>query len=358
MNQKDKLFVPFIPILIILSCMSDGILKSKYNGFRPVAMNDGWVVSSPVAENMDSLLLDMAYRLVYDEDRFWMARSLLVLRNGRLVAEAYPHDPEDINRIQNIQSCAKSFTSVLTGIALEQGLIDSVKEPLSEICPELFADHPDKTDITIEYALTMRTGIDFDNDENTLDLYQTGGSSADYVLGLPKDYPAGIVFHYNDGAPHLISAAIQRRAGKTLAEFADENLFIPLGIDDWQWESANDGITFGAFSLYLKPRDIARFGQMLLDNGGWNGQQVVDSAWIAQATQPLVTSNDYGASYGFYFWVFPGSQAFSAIGHGGQRIYIVPSENLVIVYTAWPYTSDMLFDHFTELSDLIIESCF
>jgi CubicO group peptidase (beta-lactamase class C family) len=343
--------------VLFYSCLNESDLKLEYKGFQPVQQSDGWVLSSPENENMESSFLDKAYNLVYDDSRFIMARSLLVIRNGKLVAEAYPHNINDQNQIQNLQSCTKSFTSILTGIALSKGILDSVSQKFSEIIPNYFTAYPDKADITIEDALMMRTGIDFNDNDHTLDFYQTSGSSVEFVLNLPKKYPPGIVYHYNDGAPQLISAAIQEKCGKSLSLFAEEFIFNPLQIKDWKWESAKDGLTFGAFSLYLKPRDAAKFGQLLLNNGKWNGQQLVDSNWISKATQPLVNSSSDGASYGYYFRVYPAYPAYSALGHGGQYIFVVPSRNLVIVYTAWPYTSGEMFDNFAEIADLVVHSC-
>jgi CubicO group peptidase (beta-lactamase class C family) len=337
--------------------MEDEDVKLGYRGYQPVQENDGWMISSPEKENMEAGLIESAFRLVYDEKRFVMARSLLVLRNGKLVAEVYPHSEADRWQIQNIQSCTKSFTSILVGIALEKGSIDSVTQKIAEILPDEFNRHPDKNDITIHDALTMRTGIAFNDEDHTLDLYQTPDNSVDFVLDLEKIYPAGTVFHYNDGAPHLISGAIQQRYGQPLSSFAAEYLFKPLQIIDWKWESTKDGRSFGAVSLFLKPRDLAKFGQLLLDNGKWKGLQVVDSSWIALATKPYVTTERPGASYGYYFWIYPAYPAYSALGHGGQHILVNPMQNLVIVYTAWPYTSGELFDNFFELADLITTSC-
>jgi CubicO group peptidase (beta-lactamase class C family) len=343
--------------LLSFSCLSDDPVKLEYIGYQPAGQNDGWMVSSPTAENIDADLLAMAYNLVYSEERFVMARSLLVLRNGKLVGEAYPHDQNDSRQIQNIQSCTKSFTSVLAGIAFSRGLLDSLAEQFSDIYPEHFGNYPDKRDITIEHALTMRAGIAFNDGDHTYDFYQASGSSVEFVLNLPKNYPAGTVFHYNDGVPQFISAAIQKRYGKPLSAFADEYLFKPLQITDWKWEAAKDGTTFGAVSLFLKPRDLAKFGQLLLNTGRWNGVQVVDSSWITKATRPLVTTSSPGASYGYYFWIYPAYPAYAASGHGGQYIFICPLKNLVIVYTAWPYTSGELFDDFTEIADLVVKSC-
>jgi CubicO group peptidase (beta-lactamase class C family) len=139
--------------------------------------------------------------------------------------------------------------------------------------------------------------------------------------------------------------------------FYDEFLFKPLGITEWKWESAKDGVTFGAVSIFMKPRDIAKFGQLLLQNGKWGNTQVVDSSWIAKATKSIVTMESPGASYGYYFWIFPAYGGYAAVGHGGQFIFVVPSKELVVIYTAWPYTSGDMFDNFNELADLIVKSC-
>jgi CubicO group peptidase (beta-lactamase class C family) len=339
------------------SCLEDRPFKLSYENYQPVTLNDDWEISTPEDENMDSDLLDAAYKLVYEDDRFTMARSLLVLKNGKLVAEAYPHDKNDIDRIANIQSMTKSVTSILAGIALEKGLIDSVNQKLSAIYPEHFVNHPDKSDITFHQALTMTTGIDFENSRDTKTLYETESSSVEFVLSRDKKYEPGVVFHYHDGAPQLVSAAIQKRFGAQFSEFAKENLFMPLGITDWKWEAAHDGNTFGAFSLFVKPRDLAKIGKLLLNYGKWNGEHIVGSAWITEATRPIVNSSQLGAPYGYYFWIYPAYGAFAADGHGGQRVMVFPNKNLVIVYTAWGYTSGEFFDDFNEVADLISQSC-
>ena len=339
------------------SCLKDEPIKNPYSGFKPPEIADDWQVSTPANEKMNENYLDEAFKLVFNNERFIMARSLIVIRNGRIVAESYPHDPDDANRIENIQSCTKSFTSILTGIAIDKNYLDSTDQTLSSLCPDQYVNHPDKKNITLADALTMKTGINYINGDHTEVVYATKESSVDYILSLPVNYEPGIVFNYNDGAPHLVSAAIQEQYGRSLSSFANEYLFKPLGITEWDWESANDGTTFGAYSLYLKPRDLAKFGQLLLQNGRWGNQQIVDSAWIAKAVEPLVNTEGPGPCYGYYFWVYPAWGAYAAVGHGGQFTFVVPSKQLVVVYTAWPYTSGDMFDNFGELADLILKSC-
>jgi CubicO group peptidase (beta-lactamase class C family) len=162
--------------------------------------------------------------------------------------------------------------------------------------------------------------------------------------------------NYNDGAPQLVSKAIEIKTGKTLAEYAKEKLFAPLNIKEWQWESASDGSTFGAFSLYLKPRDFAKVGQLLLQNGRWMDNQIIDESYLSVATSHLVTSK-YNVPYGFYFWIDDKNEGFYAHGHGGQILLIVPSKSLVLLYTAWPYTSGDFFDDAFEMFNLVIDGC-
>jgi CubicO group peptidase (beta-lactamase class C family) len=229
-------------------------------------------------------------------------------------------------------------------------------ERLLDIYPELFDDDIRKQMLTIEDALTMQTGLEFDNDKHTLQLYQTNENSARFVLSLPFVNEPGTVMNYNDGAPHLVSKMIEVKTGKTLSEFAGEKLFAPLDITDWKWEHAHDGTTFGAFSLFLKPRDFAKVGQLLLQQGNWNGDQIISQEYLSNATSHHVT-NDQDMPYGYYFWIDENHGGYYAHGHGGQVLLIVPTLNLVLLYTAWPYTSREFFDDAFDLFDLIIQGC-
>ena len=118
--------------LCMPSCLKDEPVKLEYNGFQPLVISDDWQVSTPAEENMNEDFLNTAYQLIYNNERFVMARSLLVIRNGKIVAEAYPNDPDDAYRIENIQSCTKSFTSILTGIAFEKHYLDSLNQTLKQ----------------------------------------------------------------------------------------------------------------------------------------------------------------------------------------------------------------------------------
>lgn len=349
-------FIIGLALLSLTSCLKDEPFKNDYNGFEPVPLNDGWVISTPEDENLDRSKLEQAYRLVYDDNRFWMARSLLVIRNGKLVAEAYPHYIADRDQFANIQSCTKSFTSIMTGVAIQNGVDLSIDDKLFDIYPELFDDDPIKREMTLFDALTMQTGLEFNNDVNTLQLYKTRKNSAGFVLAFPRRHEPGTMMNYNDGAPHLVSKAIEVKTGMSEAEYARKYLFEPLNINEWQWEEAHDGTTYGAFSLYLKPRDFARVGQLLLQNGKWGDKQIIDTAYLKMATSHLVNAS-YNRQYGFYFWIDQRNKGYYAHGHGGQVLLVIPTKNLVLLYTAWPYTSGDYFDNAFEMLNLIADGC-
>ncbi|KPK87889.1 MAG: hypothetical protein AMS27_01025 [Bacteroides sp. SM23_62_1] len=352
-----KVNLLIVMLSVLSSCMKDEPFKTAYRGFEPSVMNDGWEISNPENENMDGSILDQAYMLVHSDDRYLMARSLLVFRNNKLVAEAYPYDAADIDAIQNIQSCTKSITSIMTGIAVHEGKIDSLTEKLFSIYPEYFDQDIHKRTISIEDALTMRTGLGFDNGTHTLELYKTNSSSIAYVLSLESVYPSGMIMKYKDGDPQLVSKAIEMKTGKKLSDYANEKLFSPLGITEWKWESAKDGTTFGAVSLFLKPRDFGKIGQLLLQNGKWDNISIIDSTYLSLATSIKVTADFNEAQYGYYFWILPAFEGYAAEGHGGQFLLVVPPKKLVVVYTAWPYTSGDFFDQASELMSIIINSC-
>ncbi len=339
------------------SCLKDEPFKLPYSGFKPTVKDDGWVISTLSAENIDSVQLDRALRYIYREDEYYLVRSMIIIRNGKIVAEVYPHDPGDINQIMNVKSDTKSFTGILACIALQMGLLDSVNQKLSDIYPECFINHPDKRDITIDNALTMRTGFSGQDEHSGYERFFTD-NSIEYALSSPCLYTRGVSFYYTDANPQLISYAIQKRYGKPMSEFAGEYLFEPLGITDWYWQASKDGVTFGSSNLNLKPRDMAKFGQMLLQHGRWQNKQVIDSAWVHEATRPHYIAS--GWAYGYYFWIYPRENVYWAAGHGGQTIMVAPDKNLVVVVTAWPYVQDneKWKDNFEfYLYKLVLESC-
>jgi CubicO group peptidase (beta-lactamase class C family) len=199
--------------------------------------------------------------------------------------------------------------------------------------------------ITIEDALAMRSGLDWDesgsyrswsNDEHGL-LWR--GDQARYVFGRPMAAPAGTRFNYNGGLPAVLGLLLARSTGESLTEYARRRLFQPLGISEWEWGRDLQGRPMAYTGLRMRPRDIAKIGRLVLDGGRWRGRQIVPAAWIAASLAPHVPSGEYG-----YLWwrgvLRSGERNFewrAGIGNGGQRLFLVPALDLVVVTTAGEY---------------------
>lgn len=302
----------------------------------PPDTGDGWRVSTPGVQGIDSPTLARGFQHVARSRDFRNATSLLVVRNGAVVAEAY-FGGADRDTRHDTRSVTKSVTSLVLGIAIADGKIRDVRQPLSDFYPEHLGSGVDarKRAITLEDLLTMRSGLRWNEhahgDRDPLGMYRSM-NSIPYVLHFPASEMPGRVFRYSTGNSQLLAGAIRRGTGKTPFELARERIFEPLGIIGAQWATHADGNSYGGVRLRLTSRDMAKLGQLTLQNGAWNGRQLVPAEWITASTRPHSAST-YG-SYGYHWWVRP--DGYTAQGFGGQYIYVIPAHRLVIVLTADP----------------------
>lgn len=349
-----------LSLFFLQSCLTTEPLKLE-NDFTPNIINDDWELSSLEEEGFDKAKLEKAYDLFFSEEEgFRTAVSLLIIRNGNIIAEAYCRNEDDDARLNNIKSATKSVTSILFGQAISDGYLDEdLTKTIGDYLPEYVQKYPEQTAVSVFNLLTMQSGIEYSNQMNTGELLvDKPNNSIDYILSQPIKFEQGTQFDYHDGNTHLLGAIIQEQTGKTLAEYATEKIFGPLNINNFVWEQHVDGLNYGAFGLYLTPRDFAKFGQLILNNGIWKGNELVDDVWIQQSVLEYVTSEE--GPYGFQWWLRPEFNAFSSAGHGGQFTYIFPNEELLIVYTAEPtvinheYGTD--FNDFEKIVQLIIEA--
>ena len=233
---------------------------------------------------------------------------------------------------------------VLTGIALENGVIGNLYDPISKYLDSELASHQDKKDITIRDLITMRSGINFNNEglggNTDKMLRQIPDNSVSYILNLPMNAIQGEVFHYNDGNPHLMSAIIQKRTGRATDVWADEVLFSKIELTNYNWVRYRDGITLGAFGIETTPREMAKLALCVAANGKWKGEQVVDPEWISQMTHPQAWDPLSQLSFGYFWWIDTARNICFMDGHGGQYAFIVPAKNLVVVMTSFPNTQD------------------
>jgi CubicO group peptidase (beta-lactamase class C family) len=290
-----KLFKIIFMVLIISinnSCLSEDALKLPFQSFIPQDIFDGWTISNPTEENIESIRLKEIYTDLH-ENEIWQIKSLLVFRNGKLVAESYIKDPNEIINRTAVWSCTKQFTAILAGIAVDQRLFD-VDDPISKYLPQSVSYG--KGHISIGNLLTMRSGINFNNDgfngETSQLLREEPGNSLDFILGLNMRSGPGSSFYYNDGDPQLISAIIQTQTNEAMHLWAEKVLFSKIGITNLQWLSYKDGMTMGAFGILTTPREMAKLGQLVMNNGLWNDEQIVSSAWINESTQEKISANE------------------------------------------------------------------
>jgi CubicO group peptidase (beta-lactamase class C family) len=325
----------------------------------PVARDDGWPVVSVNADGLidRAALCRMADRLASSDANI---HAVLVARGGKLVFERYFSGSDEVNNRQvgnvtfdadtlhNIKSVSKSVTSLAFGIAIDRGLISSVDEPIFSFFPELSdLRTPEKERIRLVHVLTMSMGLKWieaipsnedDNDEVRMHM---APDPCRYVLGLAVTAPAGQEFFYNTGALTLLSAIIRKATGRPLDEFARETLFEPMGITGVEWIRVK-GDTDAGGGLRLRPRDMAKIGQLVLAGGRSNDRQVVSKAWIETSTAPKIKATDR-LSYGYLWWLGRSLlngreiQWAGALGRGGQSIRIVPELDLVVVVTAGYY---------------------
>ena len=274
MNKLKKLSV-FIFILLLsflsLTCLINDPLKIPFQSFSPDHLGDGWEIGDPDEAGIDSEALKEVYRYVHKDDNVWQIRSLLIFKNNKLVAESYMKDRNDRTNLHPIWSCTKQFIGILTGMAIDRGLI-SIDNTISDYLPQVYK-HPEKSKITIENLLMMKSGINYSNDDDDSKFArEIPSNSLDFVLGLGMHSSPGITYRYKNSDPHLLSAIIQEKAGKTTRDWAKEVLFDKIGITRLEWRTYKDGITFGGFGILTTPREMGKIGQLVANDGMWNGE--------------------------------------------------------------------------------------
>ncbi|UPT86760.1 beta-lactamase family protein [Bradyrhizobium barranii subsp. apii] len=347
------------------SVQADGMAPGQRNVAceSPSSIDDGWTTASPNSVGMDGMrLCSIAARL---DQRATSVHSVVVVRHGKLVFEQYfpgydqpwgqPDGQHEFTATtkHDMRSASKSVASLLVGIAIDRKLIEGVDEPVLKFFPDhQAAKQAGWEAITLRHLLTMSSGIEWDearswtdpkNDEPHLTFE---ADPIGYVLAKPVAAPPDVLWTYNGGGTELLGNILERVSGKPLEAFAREVLFQPLGISDFEWKAYKNGKIAAAAGLRLRPRDAAKIGQLVLNRGQWNGRQIVSADWIAQSTTPRFQAIGYFGStmfYGYQWWMgrsLAGDKEIkwvAAFGWGGQRIFIVPELDLVMMTTAAQY---------------------
>lgn len=329
--------------VFLLSCSDDEV---TYPDFIQEGTYDGdyfptsqWRYCTPEEVGVSSAGLVEAIEHISNEK--YTTQGYLIIKDGYIIAEDYLRGFEKGQK-HSSYSIAKSFTSAVVGIAVDQKYINSVDDKISEYYPALNHDTVQqwKKDITIENLLTMTSGIDWsESGLATNDLFQMTRSSnyVDYVLNKSIEVEPGSRWSYNSGESMLLSGIINSTTGKSMLEFANENFLNVIGIHDLEWISDNENHTVAGWGISATTHDYARFGYLYLNNGNWDGTQLISENWINQSTTSFSESVPY---YGYLWWLSSKAlessanlpqDIYMAIGAFGQYIIVIPSENIIIV---------------------------
>lgn len=326
----------------------------------------GWQTADPGAHGVDPAGLAAAQRHI--EQHASHLDSLLVVRQGRLLHEWYG-STAGRDQLHSLKSVTKSVCSTLIGIAVQAGDLESVDERLVYILPEAFVTLSDrrKREITVRHLLGMRSGLEWV--EYGPDFIQMTATPnwVEYVLERPLIHPPGTHHNYSTGDSHLLSAALTRLTGMPALDYADLYLFGPLGITGRRWAADPQGNNVGGSELQLTPRDMAKFGWLVLNQGRWEDRAVVSPDWLVQAHTPVTTFEPtpdqcVQLSYGWQWWLRPQGPHHSAIavGYGGQFVTVVPALDLVVVITGRlsrvpePFRDSSMLCQFNLVEDFIV----
>jgi WD40 repeat protein len=337
------------------------------SSLSPEGADDQWPTSTLEKQGIDS---DTFFQQIshLDDENLHNLHSLLVIRFGKLVYERYFEDgPSQVYTPEmkhTLFSATKSFTAALIGIAIDKGYIESTEQLVLNFFPDKTFDNVDsrKEAMTLHHLLTMTAGLEWNDGGPDFWEMAIAEDSVAYILSKPMVAEPGSVYTYSSGASQILSAIIQETTGYSTFDFAMKYLFGPLGITelDVAWVAGSDGINHGGVGLFITPRNMAKFGQLFLNEGVWDGNRILSSSWIKECSQDHIegiprSGMPQPAGYGYQFWLnsYPNAegQYYYALGFGGQTIQIFPKYDLVIVTTARYDEPNALF-----ISDDIIAS--
>jgi len=331
----------------------------------PAGRDDGWKLAAPETVGLDPAAL---CALVPRFTAWTQAdmHAVLVVRHGALVFEHYfKGEDETWGRSRGVvefapevkhdlRSITKSVTSLVLGIAIDHGWVPGVDTPVLSLLPQ-YADlrSPELDRITLRHLLTMSAGLKWDenipysNPENSEIQMDYAPDPYRYVLTRPVDSAPGAIWNYSGGGAALISAVLHKATGKTEDVLLQETLFDPLGIHDVDWARyPKTNEPAAASGLRMRPRDLAKLGQLVLNHGMWDGKQIVSAAWIDASITPQIQASQL-YFYGYQWWLgrslVDKHQVDWAVGYGlgGQRLYVLPQLDMVVLVMTGLYRSEI-----------------
>lgn len=387
---KTKTIAVFLSFVltssILLSCHSH-YRSTDYSYVIPKQLSDGLPVDAMYNEGMDTGKIVALTKLILN-NTYANIHSLLILRHCKLIYENYFAGEDEIvskghsgyvdHTIDDLHYCrsvSKSFTSACIGIAMKQGFIKSIDEPIFPYFKE-YAKYfdSDKRKITIRNLLTMTSGLEFDetnynNPKNSYFQMRASNDPIAFILGCKLTCTPGTVWNYSSGNTQLLGEIIWKATGERLDKYAAKNLFAPLGIRkyDWRHMPYDQDLPAAAWGLRLRSRDLVKFGLLYMNYGKWGGAQILDSDWVKQSLSAQVSrpseSPNISRGYGFQFWTDPlilpryKTDIPFAIGNGGQVIVFWRSMDILLVFTGGNYNrTDRARDVYSAFINYIVPS--
>jgi len=344
----------FASVILILPLLTGGCGGPSIEDLEAVVYTplpaDDWDLSTPAEQGLDPMLVAEMY---YNAAELETIYSLLVIKNGYLVAERYFNEGS-VEQKDRLQSVTKSYTSALVGIALEQGYLSSVDQKMLDFFPEVAGDitDPRKEQITIRHMLQMRAGYPWEETDAAL----WEGLLSGYYIPLIEEFPIiadpGTEFHYSNLTSNWLGIIVDRASGTNLKSFAEEYLFSAIDVEAGEWGTDAEGHNNGCGDLHFSARDAARFGLLYLNDGIYQGNQIISADWVHDSLQRYseninatggfpanwgLSFSDIG--YGYQWWsAKAGDHHYDfAWGHGGQLIVLLDEFDMVIVLTAYPF---------------------
>lgn len=345
-------------ILLILSLFLAGCKQSD-GGIDESVNENEQVVHEEAVMRYDSELLDETFNRASEISNI---RNLSVSQSGVTIKTEYynlckPHSKN------NVFSDTKSITSLLIGIAIDLGYIESVDQKVGEFI-DLAVYQVDESveSLTLHHLLTMGSGLEW-NSANLGNEYvglKAALEPLEYILERDVTFEPGQNYNYSDGTAYLVSVILYEATGVLPLDFANQYLFEALDIEDVRWTQSRNGVNYGGFDLHLNASDMQKIGQMVLNGGMYNEQRIVSEEWIKLSTSPIVnspSSSMHNNKYGYFWWVGHkyGYDMFEAVGHGGQFIFIIPDLELIITSSAIGAVEDTKAGQtFSEIESMIV----
>jgi len=323
----------------------------------PTDLHDGWQTAAPAQEGLDPTTTCAISPAL---EKIWYVahpNGVIVVRHGALVYEHYfaGYFAGDMHAMNSI---TKSVVALLAGIAFDRGWLTNLNAPVFSFFPE-YPDlrTSDKDQISLRDLLTMTSGLNwpegaiaYGGPSNIFDRMWLTPDPYRFVLARPLVAPPGTKWNYNSGGVELLGNILMKVSHQRLDRFAQQALFDPLEFRNWMWTRMANGKSPASAGLYVRLRDLAKIGQLVLNQGAWHGRQIVSAQWIKAMTGKHASVYGYvhnANSYGYLWWRGRSKVAdreigwVGGVGYDGQRLYVVPSEDLVVAVTAGIHPDDV-----------------